>query len=190
MRLRQIIILLATTFLAPSISAVNVSSISEYAKLADETDVTFTCKLTVVGHKGRKLFVTDGKDGAMLYGVFSNTYNCGDVFKEGLKAIKTTFDAAPELVKAEESTMVKIESGSKITPTKMEIGDISLDHAYSYVSVTGFYNVETSTLKSGKSKLLLFNIFGVQMPTDNGRETVNGILVYHKKRDIMQIYVM
>lgn len=178
------------TVLAQSISAVNVSSISEYAKLADETDVTFTCKLTVIGHKGRKLFVTDGKDGAMLYGVFSSTYNYGDVFKEGLKAIKTTFDAAPELIKVEESTMVKVESGSNIKPIKMEMGDISLDKAYAYVSVTGYYNGETSTLKSGKSKLLLFNIFGVQMPTNNGRETVNGILVYHKKKDIMQIYVM
>lgn len=190
MKFRQFILFVMTLLLVQNIDAVNVSSIAQYSKLADDTDVTFTCKLTVVAHKGRKLFVTDGKDGAMIFGVFNKTYSHGDVFKEGLTAVKTTFDSTPELFNVKEATMVKVQSDADIKPSKVNLSDITLNEVYNYVSVTGFYSGETGTLKSGKTKLHVTNIFGTQMPTTDGRETVKGILVYHKKRDVMQIYVM
>lgn len=176
--------------IAQAVGAVNVSSIAEYEKLADETEVTFTCKLTVLGHKGRKLFVTDGKRGAMLYGVFSKTYSFGDVFREGLSATKATLDMAPELIKVNETTLKVVATGTDVTPEKMNIEDIGVHDVYKYVSVTGYFNGETGTLKSGKNKLLLMNIFGAQMPTTNGRESIKGVLVYHMKREVMQVFVL
>ncbi len=172
------------------VGAVNVSSIAEYSKLADDTEVTFSCRLAVLAQKGNKLFVTDGQRGTVLYAPIKAQLKHGDLLKEGFTAKKTTYDYAPELIQPDEKTIEKVQENVTIRPTKMRIENVTMDKVYTYARVIGYFDVVTKKFMAGDQEILLFNAFNKELPKESGTTTIDGIVMYYKRKDMMELYIM
>lgn len=190
--MRKKISLLACAVLAmvQMIGAVTVSSIAEYAELDDNTEVVFNCRLAVLAQKGNNLYVTDGQKGTLLYAPLSKKFNHGDLLKEGLKAKKTTYNYAAELISPDESTMEKVQENVTIRPVKMQISNVTKDKMYSYARVVGYYDAVTKTFKAGDQEILLYNAFNKALPQASGTTTIDGIVMYYKKKNMMELCIM
>ncbi|MDO4461152.1 MAG: hypothetical protein Q4C30_01460 [Bacteroidia bacterium] len=188
---KKIILVLSTlALLVQFVGAVKVSSIAEYAVLADETEVTFTCRLAVLAQKGMKLFVSDGQRGAVIYGKIDQTFEFGDLLESGLTAKKITFDYAPEMVQVKANTLKKANSSVNIKPVRIAMSDVSMDKVYCYTRLMGHYDATTSMLSAGGQQVLVYNHFNKEMPKETGKTTVDGILIYYKRKNLMELYVM
>lgn len=190
MRKRITLVVCGLLFLLQFSGAVNVSSIAEYAELADDTEVTFDCRLAVLAQKGMKLFVSDGQRGAVIYGRIEGTFEFGDLLEAGLTAKKTTYDYAPELVQPKAGTLKKANSTVNIKPVRIAMSEVGMDKVYCYTRLIGHFDATSNMLISGSKKVFLYNTFNKEMPSGTGKVTVDGILVYYKKKDLMELYVM
>lgn len=138
----------------------------------------FTCPLSVTYANGSNLWVTDGKDGMLIYkqGGFSTTYANGTVFAKGIKGQYTVYNNTIELLYP---TLTETTEGATIDPKQIEIAAIKADNQNQYVIIKdAVLNVENKTFADAAGNTVdMFNKGFCTVPAD-GTYDVVGIVSY------------
>lgn len=138
----------------------------------------FTCPLSVTYANGSNLWVTDGKDGMLIYkqGGFSTTYANGTVFAKGIKGQYTVYNNTIELLYP---TLTETTEGATVDPKQIEIAAIKADNQNQYVIIKdAVLNVENKTFADAAGNTVdMFNKGFCTVPAD-GTYDVVGIVSY------------
>lgn len=162
--------------------AVKVASIAEFLSKADaDTEVEFTCPLTVTFQKGNSLYVTDGTDGMLIYGKTGATYANGQTFAAGVKGKYTNYNGTIELVNF---TLTDATDGAAVEPTVITIADITeaTQNRYSEIkSVLIDTENGTTTMVDESGQITAFNKGFCDFPAnEEAMYDVVGMTAYFK----------
>lgn len=138
----------------------------------------FTCPLSVTYANGSNLWVTDGRDGMLIFqrGGFSTAYTNGTVFAKGIKGQYTVYNNTIELT---EPVLTETTEGATVDPKQIEIAAISADNQNQFVIIKdAVLNVKNETFADAAGNTVdMFNKEFCTVPAD-GTYDVVGIVSY------------
>ncbi len=153
-----------------------VSTISAWNSLADETLAKFTTSLTAIYQYGSNLYVTDGSDNMLIYGSLGKTYVNGDIIPSGIEGTKALYGGyLIEFVADASSVLASTEKGTEVSPDDATIADITTDNQCKYIVVKNV-KYSSNTITSGSSSSATYNRFSVTLPTDDKDYNVTGFI--------------
>ena len=153
-----------------------VSTISAWNSLADETLAKFTTSLTAIYQYGSNLYVTDGSDNMLIYGSLGKTYVNGDIITSGIEGTKALYGGyLIEFVADASSVLASTEKGTEVSPDDATIADITTDNQCKYIVVKNV-KYSSNTITSGSSSSATYNRFSVTLPTDDTEYNVTGFI--------------
>lgn len=139
----------------------------------------FTCPLSVTYANGSNLWVTDGKDGMLIFqrGGFSTAYTNGTVFAKGIKGQYTVYNNTIELT---EPVLTETTEGATVDPKQIEIAAIKADNQNQYVIIKdAVLNVENKTFADAAGNTVdMYDKKFCTVPAD-GTYDVVGIVSYY-----------
>lgn len=139
----------------------------------------FTCPLSVTYANGSNLWVTDGKDGMLIFqrGGFSTAYTNGTVFAKGIKGQYTVYNNTIELT---EPVLTETTEGATVDPKQIEIAAITADNQNQFVVIKdAVLNVKNKTFADATGNTVdMYDKKFCTVPAD-GTYDVVGIVSYY-----------
>lgn len=139
------------------------------SSMSNGAEVTYKFEdLLVTYANGKNIFVSNGKQGFLLYGTNSKSLKAGDRISGTIAGIDYFYYRLPELGFTSLDNVSVVSSGNKVEPLTLTTADVIADNGQNYCSMLVRLNNLTPDDTSFSSKRLTF--------TDNGSDT--SILVY------------